>query len=462
MGDPPSATGDGGGAVSGSSGSAGSTGGNAGRGGDASAGDSSSAGTSGVGGGVRGPWWQKTNTDGCDTEGKPSKADRPDIQDTTSLAPFYLAQTRIRFGTTDDDDQLTPNVNAWRDIGFDFDGHCTNSPTCFLNNDPSDPVNKFVCANPTATDGNKCRDNQIGKIFKFSEGSSTVGDLFGLSEHDWNCELHRGGFSIIFKISEYNGQLNDPLVRFDMYNSIGVEELPSWKCRGGADGGPDITGDLDARWPGYTSWPSNAKFLIPERNMFPGWIPIPGQLPDAAVSDATAFVKNGILVAELPNDSEMGLLGLRSAVPGFRMRLDRGLLAMELSKNPDDNTWIAAGTVSGVVTPGLMLDAFEELGFCENMCGSYRQVRDYFDVNKDALRDETVAPSVPCTHLTYASTLRARQASVNTTIVTSLPGFGPIPGYGVPLNEQCPNPRHPAAPRKGCSCPGGGSTLVCP
>ncbi|HMJ16677.1 MAG TPA: hypothetical protein VK524_34920 [Polyangiaceae bacterium] len=443
------------GGASGVSGTGGS--GTGGGSGDASAGKGGAAGTEG-GSTDTSQWWQYTDpANGCLSEGIPTTADRPPSNlEGASLPPIYLAQTRIRFGTTNDDKALTANPEAWRAIGFDFDKTCTRSRDCLLNDNPSTPVDNFICANTRPGDGNNCRDNEIGKLFKIAESSTNTGRYFGMTEPDWNCELHRGGFSVIFKISNYTGELNDPFVRVDIYNSTGTKNTQLWKCRSSTTG-PDITGILNPDWYNQSPWPpGQGQFQIPTRNILPGADVTPGQLPDAAVNDPLAYVKNGHLVARFPQGSEVALLGVRTPVPGFRLILDRGVMAVRLRKlTEDDNTWSMEGTMGGVVNPNIMLNSFEEIGYCRNMCGSFNSVTQYLTGNRDSFGTEEVAPSVACTHLSYATSIRAREATVDLVLDDTLPP------YGEPLNPECPNPRHPGAPRANCYCPTGDDP-VCP
>ncbi|HEY6556691.1 MAG TPA: hypothetical protein VI072_05440 [Polyangiaceae bacterium] len=452
MGDPPSATGQDGGA-----GIGGNNGGNAGSGGDASAGDGNVAGSGGTGATDTGPWWQKTISETCQSEGIPKVTDRPTIPKPDaddSIPPFYVAQTRIRFGTTKDDVPMTADNSEWRNIGFDFDETCFGSADCYVD-DPAFPVNDLSCASGgSISDGRNCRDNQIGKLFWVAESSTQVRDYFGMSEHDWNCELHRGGFSIIYKISNYNGKLNDPEVRVDLYNSIGTQNSQGWACRS-SDAGHPIAGTLDPEWYKKPAWVAGAgNFLIPERSVETGSPPIPGHLPHAAVNDVDAFVRNGILVAFFEDRAEVALLGTRTPVPGFRLILDQGTLAAELFKDGEQH-WTLKGTLAGLVNRALMTTSFREIGFCENICGSYRNVIDYLDVNQDTIRGAGL-PTTPCNALTYATAFVAKQATVHTTLDTRLPEFG------VALNDPCPEPRHPAAPRQNCTCEGNPVRSVCP
>src|SRR5688572_2189399 len=143
--------------------------------------------------GAPSPWWHERNSHDCESEGRPSREDLPTCaSDGTSLAPIYLAMSRLRLGAANDDAELSPNLNAWLDIGFDLDGSCTRSATCKGNNGA--PVDESACRyNPDMEpiDGNRCRDNVFGALFGLMAESPLTAGWLGLTEADWNCELHR-------------------------------------------------------------------------------------------------------------------------------------------------------------------------------------------------------------------------------------------------------------------------------
>src|SRR5512143_232297 len=138
--EPPEATTDGGagtgatltggkGGTDASTGGSGGTGATGGGGAGGSGGNT--GGAAGTDAGPGEPWWPYTTPDGCQSAGVPTSSDRPASSDPGStIAPIYLATSRMRFGSANDDAALTPNDKAWVGIGFDIDQSCTNSPTC--------------------------------------------------------------------------------------------------------------------------------------------------------------------------------------------------------------------------------------------------------------------------------------------------------------------------------------------
>ncbi|HEX3598330.1 MAG TPA: hypothetical protein VHU80_24650, partial [Polyangiaceae bacterium] len=215
-----------------------SGGGGAGSGGGAGTSSGSASSTdsgvdSGEPSGPLAPWWPgsvsitydpKKPAVMCQSEGAPNPStDRPRKSDPgNSISPIYLAMNRLLLGSVKETPNpmnpsnpvLGPDANAWTNIGFDIDHKCTNSSTCAIN-DTSYVLEK-ECTSGMGTsaipsDGNNCIDNSIGRLFNLAANAPSVGDWFGMTEYDFNCELWRGGFTIIYKISNYNGQYNDNL-----------------------------------------------------------------------------------------------------------------------------------------------------------------------------------------------------------------------------------------------------------
>jgi hypothetical protein len=459
--EPPQLTGGAGGTSGGTGGAGGNTGNTGGRvaGGSASTDSGAGAGTSADGGGAAGvggssdsgtgtggggsggtpstgPFWRTVNEHGCEVAGLPSHADRPVTSDPgEDLPPIYLAQTRIRIGAVSDDPGLSDNPEAWRDIGFDLDGVCTSSATCEVD---EALVNEKACANSIVLpfDGNQCRDNEIGKIFNVAASSPSVGSFFGFSERDWNCEMHRGGFSIIYKISGYNGQLNDRNVRVDHYTSIGLRELPAWNCR------ERIDAPLEENWHLRAPWLPTSRWLIIERSIDPAAPDSGDELPNAKAADPSAYVRNGYLVAQLPPGVDNWVNGQRTPVPGFRLVGHRMTIVAKLERR-EDQTWaIGEGTVSFVTRPQDVIAGFREIGYCENMCQSYDQVVGYLNTHQDALiGTNELLPDTPCNSLSFGMDFRARQITAKAADVVQ--GEQPV---------ECPEPRHPDAPRQSCDC----------
>jgi hypothetical protein len=394
-------------------------------------------------GGPLGPWWPYTNQHGCASAGIPTRNDRPAASDPgPDLSPIYFAVSRLRAGTTKDDAALTPDDNAWQDIGFDLDKQCTRSATCEVD---QMQINDRSCANSNLTpfDGNQCRDNEIGKLLKVASMSPTVGEYFGINERDWSCELHRGGFTILFKISRYNGRANDRDVKLDMYTSTGLQKLPTWSCRSSIDT------PLAVDWYNRASWLSTDPWKIAQRSIDPA-APEPtdpNEVKNATASDVAAFVRGGYLYAELPDGAEFWLNGENTAIPGTRQVMHRAVLVGQLIRGQDDLWTIDHGILEFVTSPGEMLRSFQEIGYCDNMCESFFQLRNYLNTHQDTLTgtSETL-PTTPCNGLSVAFDLKARQATALARDVTP-----------VQAPTECPQPRHPAAPRQGTQCDAGPS-----
>lgn len=393
--------------------------------------------------GPTGPWWPYTNAHGCASAGVPARSDRPAASDVgTDLPPIYLAVSRLRLGTAKDDPQLTPDDNAWQDIGFDFDKLCTNSATCEVD---QMQVTDRSCANANLTpfDGNQCRDNEIGKLLKVAAASPTVGPFYGMTERDWNCEIHRGGFSLIFKISGYNGKINDRDVRLDMYTSTGLQQLPAWTCRA------TIDAPLSTDWFNRPNWLPTDAWKIAQRSIdLAAPNPAdPNELKNSVAADVAAFVRGGYLYAELPDGAEFWLDGENTPVPGTRQIMHRAIMVGQVIKGQDDLWSIDHGLLEFVTSPGELLQSFQEFGYCENMCEGFNQLRNYLNTHQDTLTGTAESlPTTPCNGLTLAFDIKARQATALAKDV--IPVQAPV---------TCPQPRHPAAPRQGTPCDGGPS-----
>ena len=409
---------------------------------DASGGDAVDSG--GRDGGPLGPWWPYTNAHGCASAGVPERSDRPAASDPgPDLPPIYVAVSRLRSGITKDDLALTPDDNAWQDIGFDFDKQCTRSTTCEVD---QVQVSDRSCANSNLTpfDGNQCRDNEIGKLLKVASMSPTVGEYFGITERDWDCELHRGGFSMIFKISNYNGRPNDRDVRLDMYTSTGLQKLPTWTCRA------TIDAPLAPDWYNRATWLSTDEWKIAQRSIdVAAPDPAdPNEVKNGIAADVAAFVRGGYLYAELPEGSEFWLDGENTAVPGTRQIMHRAIIVGQLIRGQDDLWTVDHGILEFVTSPGEMLQSFQEIGYCDNMCEAFFQLRNYFNTHQDTLTgtSETL-PATPCNGLSVAFDWKARQAAAlaKNIVPVQAPMF-------------CPQPRHPLAARQGTQCDGGAST----
>ncbi|HMJ11098.1 MAG TPA: hypothetical protein VK524_06800 [Polyangiaceae bacterium] len=422
-------------------------------GGAGTSGGGGTSGGSGTGGTETGPWWAYTTAQQCESAGLPTAEDRPAGEDPgEELPPIYLAVTRYRL-SAEDTPAMATSTTAWRDIGFDLDKLCTSSQTCKPN---GQALVQHACEPVVGIpgDGNQCRDNTVGKLFYLASTSENVGKLFGMTEADWNCEFRRGGYSAIFKISNYNGKKNDRQVRVDLYTSTGLKTPLGFSCREGG-----IAGSLDPDWHTRALWTSSMHWKVMEHSLAFNEQPVNNEIPGSKFYDALAYVRNGYLFAKLPNGTEWWMNGKHTDIPGFRLIVQRPFVVGELSQDPNNQDFwkLDNAIISGVVTPDHMLQGFREIGYCEQMCSSYGLNRNYLNDSRDALADDRIGPGnacegatcVKCDGLTWAGDIEARQATALAEDIEPLTAAAPP--------TDCPEPRHPAAPRQDTPCGSAGA-----
>jgi hypothetical protein len=394
-----------------------------------------------------GAWWPYRNAHACESAGVPGpseqdgpKTEGPGETDKT-LPPIYLYLSKYRLSALDDE-KFTADPNAWQKIGFDIDRTCKNSNTCTVG---GAKVEDTTCAPHTAgtlpNDGDQCRDNMIGKLF-YAAASSTPGTYFGETEADWNCEIRRGRMSVIFKISEYNGTPNDKQVRLDLYTSTGLLTPSLFACRSKLNGQQveeTIEGTLPDNWWKRAFPAASAHWRVTSESIALNADDTEGHdLKNAKWNDPAAYVRNGYLVARLPEGTEYWLNGKNATVPGFRLIVNRPLLVGKLSQTTE---WQLTDAIfTGVVEPNALIHSHREFGFCENICGSYTLVVTIVTDSQDTLVSGAVQPSAKCNALTWAGEIAARQATVWKEEMDP-----PLPAGQYPPPE-CEAPKHKGVP----------------
>ena len=113
----------------------------------------------------------------------------------------------------------------------------------------------------------------------------------------------------------------------------------------------------------------------------------------------------------------------------------------------DRTTWtFEDGTISGVTYPPDVVQALEEIGFCQNFCNSYDVLIEFLNSAQDALvTSEMSLPNDTCDGISMGISFNSKQVIVNPAdIVDSDP-------------VRCPFPKDPTLPRLPCTCaPTGG------
>lgn len=353
-------------------------------------------------------WWSGPGDRGCFSARTPLAKDRPAKASPGDVGPITLAIGAMRLGSLDANGDLDPS--AWKDIGYDLDGVCTGSDTCEGADSPPS------CA-PTvpqiAYDGTYCRDNTFGRLEYQVALVPELADRYGLSDDAFNCALCVGHYNFLIRITGYNGEPDDDSVRVDLYPSPGLENVLPWNC-------------ADPTWktrPCFTSdmpWTVQEDVLA-ERTGGP-------ELPDSILFDDTAFVRQGYLVATLPEDTLFWFPGYKALVVAYPLRLQKGIVTGKLSRGNDGAWRVADGVIAGRSRAADIVRGFRLIGFCESD-PNYGLMTEFVDKNLDILADGPNDPEVTCDAMSVGVTFTALQATAGE------------PATVEPLRECAPRPR---------------------
>lgn len=324
-------------------------------------------------------WWSHEQN-GCHSASVPTKKERPRgaIAEGSSMPEFYLGFTRLRLGETDE--KGAPNRDAWQNFGLDLDGVCTSAPSC--------PSTQRSCRAPgpqSTFDGNLCRDNAFASLMPVAAAVPEIGKRFGLSESLMNCNLWRGTYNMILKVSEYNGRANDSNVRVDFYISPGTERAPNFECPR-----PDFADS-------YPLWRASSVWKIDPENLT-GPIRELGKLPDSKVADATAYVREGYLVANFPDSTLLRLAGDGRSFRGFAMLSSQNVWLGRLHRDPSGRWQITDGIFGGRIRSDDLIRSFRQVGLCEGagLDNFYKGTVEWIEQSVDVRLDGTVEEDSPC------------------------------------------------------------------
>lgn len=349
-------------------------------------------------------WWSTDVAGSCRSAGRPGPQHRPTSQASNDSIPaIFLGWTHVDLGgsaspSADKDDE----PQQWETLGLDLDGVCTNSAMC--------SERKQSCraaASQIPFDGTHCRDNRFARLQSMLAPVPEIGERYGLREENFNCNLKRGTYNVIVKLSDYNGQPDDSDVRADFYMSPGLARLPPWKCDGSDSGS-------------YPLWTASAQWQIDQADLL-GKVAQAGELPQSAVADPNAYVRGGYLVAELPDGAKLRLAGASNSYRSFALTTRKSVWTGAL-KQLQDGTWqLEDGLVAGITLASDLLETFHELGLCQQMdaaaqaqgakddSGFYQIVDDAVRDNSDMLADGRVDENAACDSVSFGIAFRAAQ-----------------------------------------------------
>jgi hypothetical protein len=342
-------------------------------------------------------WWSKPDSRGCFSAGKPGPEDRPaPVASTKEDMSIVLAISSMRLGSLNE--QGIVDQNAWQDMGLDLDGVCTASETC-TSEDP--PPSCKAGASQLPRDGKYCRDNTFGKLEYSAALVPQLAKKYGLSDDAFNCALCVGHYSFLIRISGYNGGPNDDHIRIDLYPSPGLEKPLPWSCK-------------ESEWVNQPCFGPDMPWTVQEDTL----VEKRGgpNLPDSTIFSTEAYVREGYVVTQLPDNTLFWFPGYKGLVVAYPIRMQKGLVVGKLQKG-QDNIWrIEDGVIAGRVRQPDIIQGFRSIGFCDtNDAESYELMSTFVNDNLDVLADGRSDPNVPCDAMSIGVAFAARQARAGRT-----------------------------------------------
>lgn len=336
-------------------------------------------------------WWSYKRADGCVSAGMPTVEDRPKNTPSGDVGELVFALRSMALGSLDRKGE--PTDGAWKNLGFDLDGLCSLSPTCKSNDEA------FACdpATGQSPDGNECRDNTFGHLEADAVSLQGIGKDFGLSNDAFDCALCKGDYNFVFRVTKWNGQPNDDSVRVDLYPSPGLEkERGAWKC------------DMDApvgSWKKNGCWTIDDRFTI-QTGTYDGTL-TGESLPPANLNDPSAYVREGYIVAQLPENTLFWFPG-KSAAWAYPLKLQRGFVVGKLEQV--DGEWrISDGTIAGRARSSDLIESFGQLGLCPGH-PLYALATGQLGLNADVIWNGVNDDSERCDSLSVGIGFEAAQA----------------------------------------------------
>jgi hypothetical protein len=243
-------------------------------------------------------------------------------------------------------------------VGFDLDGQCT----C---------PGKTGCQEPAWATAEHCddpdgRDNGSGNAF------ASINSAFGaiISSVELSDQAFKGKWSVLVKVSNYNGGADDDQVDVALYTTPG-------------------TGGAVPNWDGMDAWPVAPTSLVD------------GTSIDQPIDkDSSAYVTNRVLVAHLPSATVV------FQGSGVHLQADLASVILSGTLQADDagSVQLLHGTLTGAWTQTAL---FQSLSTLRVNGGMKLCVGDtYYGSAKKALCDEfdlssTGAPDTPCDALSF-------------------------------------------------------------
>jgi len=253
----------------------------------------------------------------------------PDAGTAGGMVDFAVAVHSIDFG----EDNVDAGASA-PPPGLDLDNLCTGGPF-----DEGAGCKYPWWATADHRDYAKGIDNAGAQVFKYVQSVAGPGS-FGSAYY--SDRAHAGYWSILLRVSDYNGEPNDAQVRLAIYTTRGLDSDP--------DAGP--TGQ--PKWDGSDVWSVSADSTIG------------GDLGAPLYADTNAYVTDNVVVATLPK-SEIKFSGGSGSIS---IRLTAGTIMATIGQ--ENGQWkLTSGVIAARWT---LADVFNTLSsanlngqiFCNN------------------------------------------------------------------------------------------------
>lgn len=276
--------------------------------------------------------------------------------------------------------------------GYDLDGVCT----CFADAGPTCTSKNQHCDAPGGIDSASAR---FFNLVQFATGAENF------SSAALSAKIEAGTFSLIVRVTKYDGKPDDPRVLVAIYPSPGAPVPPAWD--------------------GHDAWTIQGTSVSNDD-------------PDQPVykSDG-AYVSNGVLVAALPSIE----MTLGSAEDAMTLHLTGGVLTGRLDER-------AAGwtLTDGIIAARWRIeDVFRGLStyrdnngkpICTDATLAYANAKATLCNGLDVLADPSGAKTLPCDALSIGLGFTANEAIIGSVDPPPMPLPG-CPPETDPINDKC-------------------------
>lgn len=331
-------------------------------------------------------WWSDPLANACRSVRRPTPDQQAAGGESGPLENIYLGWTKLRLGGRDAADAVSDD--AWQTFGLDLDGLCTQSSTC---GDDTNAVPCLPAGKSIPFDGELCRDNAFASLQPLL---AALPNQLGFDEPALNCNLWRGTYNVVMRLSGYDGTSDDPDVRLDVYMSTGLERDVTWTCPFEDPSAPP------PRWSASESWQIDRNELMDEPSD-------DGELPNSRVADAHAYVRDGYLVANIADSSVLRLLSLDPRQRGLAMTLRGTTWLGRLSRAQDGSWQLEDGLLAGRITMDDLTQTVRELGTCEG--DAYASAVAAMTDRADLLASGESDPSLSCDALSVGLAFKAAE-----------------------------------------------------